>query len=223
MTGKLRNVEEEMSQLNTDILGLNEKHIYYLGENDTHHRYGTVISVLNEIAKSVIKFAPLNNRVVLLQLETAHRKIIHSYAPTNDKTENKVKDFYVTLDEVTKLTKNGKITMVLGDFNSKLEHSAKGVGAFGLGDRNSDRDRLVQFCTENHLFAANTFFKQYNRRLYTWKSPMNCEGRDIKNKIDFILLILRKYVKSVRKNIPRCRCQQRSQPSCHGLQIQEIH
>lgn len=61
-----------------------------------------------------------------------------------------------------KLTKKGEITMVMGDFNSKLGRGAEGeyVEAFGLGEKNSRGDRLLQFCTENCLFAANTFFKQ---------------------------------------------------------------
>lgn len=128
--------------------------------------------------------------------------IIQVYAPTNDKKEDEVKKFYITLDEAMKLTKKGEITMVMGDFNSKLGHGAEGeyVEAFGLGNRNSRGDRLVQFCTKKYLFAANTFFKQHNRRLYTWKSSMDCEKRIIRNQTDFILLglTLRKYVKSVK-------------------------
>lgn len=141
-------------------------HIYYSGGNDTHHRYGTAILVSDEIAKSIVEFVPLSDRVFQLQTTYCKMNIIH--APTNDKTENEVEEFYTTLDEAMKLTKKGEIT-VMGDFNAKLGHGAEGqyVGAFGLGDRNSCGDRLAQFCTENRLFAANTFFKQHNRWLYT--------------------------------------------------------
>lgn len=128
-----------------------------------------------------------NNRVIL-QLQTTHRKmnIIQIYAPTNDKTEAEIEEFYTILDEAMKLTMKGKITM--GTFNSKLGRGAEGeyVGAFRLEERNSRGDRLLQFSTENCLFAANTFFKQHNRRLYSWKSPMDNEGRIIRNQIDFI-------------------------------------
>ena len=31
--------------------------------------------------------------------------------------------------------------------------------------------RLIEFCQENTLVVANTFFQQHKRRLYTWTSP----------------------------------------------------
>ena len=31
--------------------------------------------------------------------------------------------------------------------------------------------RLIEFCQENTLVIANTFFQQSKRRLYTWTSP----------------------------------------------------
>ena len=31
--------------------------------------------------------------------------------------------------------------------------------------------RLIEFCQENILVIANTFFQQSKRRLYTWTSP----------------------------------------------------
>ena len=42
---------------------------------------------------------------------------------------------------------------------------------------------LIEFCKENALVIANTFFKQHNRRLYTWTSP---DGQQ-QNQIDYIL------------------------------------
>ena len=49
--------------------------------------------------------------------------------------------------------------------------------------RNEARQRLTEFCQENILFIANTFFQQHKRRLYTWTSP---DGRH-RNQIDYIL------------------------------------
>jgi len=111
MAGKLRNVEEEMNRLNIDILGLSEVrwsesgkqkiskgYIYYSGGTDVHHRYGTAILVSDEITQSVVEFAPFSDRVMMLQLKTTYRKmnIIQVYAPTNDKTEAEIEEFYTT-------------------------------------------------------------------------------------------------------------------------------
>lgn len=63
--------------------------------------------------------------------------------------------------------------------------------------RGAAGDRLVQFCIENNLLIANTFFKQHPRRLYTWRSPADKEEKIIRNQIDFILLSLnfKRYMK----------------------------
>lgn len=63
--------------------------------------------------------------------------------------------------------------------------------------RGAAGDRLVQFCIENSLLFANTFFKQHPRRLYTWRSPADKEEKIIRNQIDFILLSLnfKRYMK----------------------------
>ena len=50
-------------------------------------------------------------------------------------------------------------------------------------DKNEAGQRLIEFCQENALVIANTFFQQHKRRLYTWTSP---DGRH-QNQIDYIL------------------------------------
>ena len=48
---------------------------------------------------------------------------------------------------------------------------------------NEAGQRLIEFCQENALVIANTFFQQHKRRLYTWTSP---DGQ-YQNQIDYIL------------------------------------
>jgi len=57
------------------------------------------------------------------------------------------------------------------------------VGRYGLGSRNEAGEQLLEFCEENALFTANTYFKQPGQRIYTWTSP---DGQ-YKNQIDYIL------------------------------------
>ena len=49
--------------------------------------------------------------------------------------------------------------------------------------RNEAGQRLIEFCQENALVIANTFFQKHKRRLYTWTSP---DGQH-RNQIDYIL------------------------------------
>ena len=58
------------------------------------------------------------------------------------------------------------------------------VGMHGLGRRNERGERLIQFCQENKLIIANTWFQQPVRILHTWKS----RGDVSINQIDYIML-----------------------------------
>ena len=57
------------------------------------------------------------------------------------------------------------------------------TGKFGLGVQSEAGQRLTEFCQENALVIANTFFQQQKRRLYTRTSP---DGQH-RNQTDYIL------------------------------------
>ena len=66
-----------------------------------------------------------------------------------------------------------KDVFIIEDWNAKVgSQETPGVtGKFGLGVQNEAGQRLIEFCQENALLIANTFFQQHKRRLYTWTSP----------------------------------------------------
>ena len=72
-----------------------------------------------------------------------------------------------------------------GEWNPKVGRGDEPgmVGSYGLGNRNEAGERLLEFCEENALFVANTYFEQPERRLYTWTS---LDGQ-YRNQIDYIL------------------------------------
>ena len=74
----------------------------------------------------------------------------------------------------------------MGDLNAKVGNGRVGntVGPFGLGIKNDRAERFVEFCQENDLVIANTWFKQHPRRLWTWEKP----GDRAKNQIDYICI-----------------------------------
>ena len=59
------------------------------------------------------------------------------------------------------------------DWNAKVgSQQIPGVsGKFGLEVQNKAVQRLTEFCQENTLVIANTFFQQHKRQYYTWISP----------------------------------------------------
>ena len=78
------------------------------------------------------------------------------------------------------------------------------TGKFGLGMKNGAGQRLIDFCQDNALVIANTFFQQHKRRLYTWTSP---DGQ-YRNQIDYILCSQRwrSSIQSKKKKRPGADC-----------------
>ena len=78
---------------------------------------------------------------------------------------------------------------IIGDWNAKVgSQETPGVTSnLCLGIPNEAGQKIIEFCQENVLVIANTFFQQHKRRLYTWTSP---DGQH-RNQIDYILCIQR--------------------------------
>ena len=99
--------------------------------------------------------------------------VIQVYAPTSNAEETEVEQFYDHLQDHLELTAQKDVLFIIGDWNAKVgSQGTPGLtGKFGLGIRNEAGQRLIEFCQENELVIANTFFQQHKRRLYTWTSP----------------------------------------------------
>ena len=105
--------------------------------------------------------------------------VIQAYAPSSNAEEAEVEWFYEDLQELLELThqkkkkKRNNALFIIGDWNTKVGSQEIPVvtGKFGLGVQNEAGQRLVEFCQENTLVIANTFFQQHKRRPCTWISP----------------------------------------------------
>ena len=74
----------------------------------------------------------------------------------------------------------------MGDFNGKVGSNKEEdtVGSYGLGARNENGERLVNFCKRHNLFVTNTWFQQKMSAQPTWISP----DEETKNQIDYVLV-----------------------------------
>ena len=99
--------------------------------------------------------------------------VIQVFAPTSNAEEAEVERFYEDLQDLLELTPKKDVLFIIGDWNAKVgSQETLGVtGKFGLGVQNEAGQRLIEFCQENAVVIANTFFQQHKRRLYTWTSP----------------------------------------------------
>ena len=111
--------------------------------------------------------------------------VIQVYALTSNAEKAEVERFYENLQDLLELRTKNDVLFIIGDWNAKVEsQETPGVtGKFGLGVQNEAGQRLIEFCQENALVMANTFFQQHKIRLYTLISP---DGQH-QNQIDYIL------------------------------------
>lgn len=202
---KLVNIQQEMTRLKIPILGVCETKwpgsnilrsngyiIYHSGKAEGPRSNGVAIIVKEEIRNCVQNFVPFNDRIMMIQLKSKLNiiNLIQVYAPTADKPDEEIEQFYSQIKQILRSTKKHEANIIMGDFNSKVGAiSTENItGRFGLGERNERGHRLIQFCQEEECIIANTWFQQPKRRLYTWKSPADREGQIVRNQIDYILI-----------------------------------
>ena len=86
--------------------------------------------------------------------------VIHVYALTNNAEEAEVEWFYEDLQDLLELTTPKNVLFIIGKWNAKVgsQETPGVIGKFGLGVQNEARQRLTEFCKENALVIAITFF-----------------------------------------------------------------
>ncbi|KAG1668804.1 Craniofacial development protein 2 [Nymphon striatum] len=112
---------------------------------------------------------------------------IDVYAPNEDAHDNEKDSFYEELNSTIKEHKKSRDQLIImGDFNAKVGAGKEQqiIGPYGIGIRNENGEKLVDFCKQQKLIATNTWFEQKESSRHTWISP---DG-NTKNQLDYILL-----------------------------------
>ena len=99
--------------------------------------------------------------------------VIQVYVLTSNAEKAEVQWFCKDLQDLLEVTPKRDVLFMIGDWNAKvgIQETPEVTGKFGLGVQNEAGQRLIEFCQENALVIANTFFQQYKGRIYTWTSP----------------------------------------------------
>ena len=58
------------------------------------------------------------------------------------------------------------------------------IGPFGLGERNDNGEKMMNFCKRHNLFVTNIWFQQKKSAQHTWTSP----DKVTKNQRDYVLV-----------------------------------
>ena len=168
-----------MCEFNSD-----DHYIYYCGQ-ESLKRNGAAIMVNKRVQNAVLGCNLKNDRMISVRFQGKpfNITIIQADAPTSNAEEAEAEWFYEDLQDLLELTPEKVVPFLIWDWNAKVgSQETPGVtGIFGLGVQNEAGQRLIEFCQENALVTASTFFQQHKRRLYA--SP---DGQH-QNQIDYIL------------------------------------
>ena len=97
---------------------------------------------------------------VHFQGKPSHITVIQVYAPTTNAKETEAERFYEDLQDLLEVTPKIDVLLIIGDWNAKVESQEipEGTGKFHQGVQNEAGQRLTEFCQQNALAIANTFF-----------------------------------------------------------------
>ena len=111
--------------------------------------------------------------------------VIQVYALTSKAEEAEVEWFYEDLQDLLELIPRQRCPFHYRalEWKSRKSRNTWSNRQIWLGVQNEAGQRLIEFCQENALVTANTFFQQHKRRLYKWMSPVG----QYQNQIDYIL------------------------------------
>ena len=86
--------------------------------------------------------------------------VIQVYAPTTNAKETEVGWFFEDLQGFLELKSKKDVLFIIGNWNAKAgSQEMPGVTRkFGLGVQNEAGQRLTEFCQEDTLVIANSFF-----------------------------------------------------------------
>lgn len=207
LTGKEMEIAEEMESNNLQILGLSEtkkkgrgyrqltnKHtLYYSGvSQERRAKEGVGIIITEEMNKNVIKYKPVNSRIIRVSIKTNDIgeviNIIQIYGPVEGAHEEEILEFYINLQrELDEAREDNEATIIMGDWNSRVGNDKnRGMGCMGIyGEPTINRNgiKMIEFCRRNDLVVGNTMWYQQIDEKYTFVA----EERNARSLIDYFV------------------------------------
>ena len=130
---------------------------------------GVPIMVNKWVWKAVLGCNLKNDRMISVRFQGKpfNITVIQVYDPTSSAEEAEVEQLYEDIQGLLELTPKTDVLFIIGDCNAKVRsQETPGItGKFGLWVQNEAGQRIIEFCQENTLVIANTFFQWHKGRL----------------------------------------------------------
>ena len=160
--------------------------LYYHGEDGTKNGVGIVLS--EDMKDRVLAVERTCDRVMRMKLEIEGEvwHIISCYAPQVGCTQQEKDEFWEHMDAEMQAVPGSERLVVAGDLNGHVGRDRDGYdgvhGGHGLGVRNEEGIKIMDFATAYEMRLMNTYYKKRENHLVTYNSG----GR--RSQIDFIML-----------------------------------
>ena len=136
-------------------------YVFYYGQ-ENHKTNGVAIIINKALTNSMLGYNPKTDRMTSIQLQgkPINVIVIRVYAPIINGDETEIEDFYFKLQQSIDATPQRDTGFIMDHWNAKArsELTAGITGNIGFELRNELGDKLVEFCQNNPLPIANTFF-----------------------------------------------------------------
>ena len=199
MTGKARELVDMMQRRKVDILCVQETRwkgskarslgsgfkLFYYGVDGKRNGVGVILK--EEFVRNVLEVKRVSDRVMSLKLEIEGVifNVVSGYAPQVGCELEEKEKFWSELDEVMQSIPRGERVVIGADFNGHVGEGNRGdeyvMGRFGLQDRNTEGQMVVDFAKRMEMAVVNTFFQKRQEHRVTYKSG----GRS--TQVDYIL------------------------------------
>ena len=220
LEGKEEEIVEMMGERRLSVLGVCETRLNGKGCKVLHRdyrmlftgregerKYGVALILSPEVADRVEKVVHKNDRMMAVVLKLGDRRVglIQVYAPHQGRPLNEKVEFYEQLQN-TYDGINAEVKILMGDFNAHVGREREGIeavlGAHGMGERNTEGERLLDFAVGNNLAIMNTFHAHRESHKWTWYRWNGEVGSYTeKSMIDLIMVNDKRIVNDV-KSIP---------------------
>jgi Reverse transcriptase (RNA-dependent DNA polymerase)/Endonuclease-reverse transcriptase len=208
--GTLRDKTEEIVELmkerKLDIMGLCETRLQGKGRKKIHEDYvllhtgserkqhGVAFIVSSRIGDKIADVKHISERMMGISIKEgdSYLDLIQVYAPQQGRPEAEKDTFYEELQELADRMPHRESLLIIGDLNGHIGKERSGceavTGAFSIGERNREGDRIVDFCIRNQMAVMNTFYKHQESHMWTWYR-WNSEAKNYTDKsmIDLVL------------------------------------
>ena len=142
------------------------------------HILGIGICLSLPVAKALIGWKLVKERIIKARFETRHAKvtIIQAHAPTMEADDNKTNNPHKILRKIIDEIPRHVIKLLMGDFNMQIDKSHQGmestIGPHSSANiTNNSGERLTLFCSINDISISNIFYKHNDIHKATWLSP----------------------------------------------------